>query len=73
MNNTIIAKITWITILKDKWLIENNKMSPDLKIRLKKVKNIDKKQLVKLDKFVRKLKKRLRFMISDELQLAISK
>lgn len=49
-----VAETAQITALRDQWLIENNKINPDLKICLKKAKAAEQKQQTKLNKTCQK-------------------
>lgn len=47
MDDLVVAKAAQITALRDQWLIKQNKITPALKARLKKITEAEKKEKAK--------------------------
>ena len=71
MDDPAIASAAKITAMRDQWLLKNNKINPDLKARMKKVKEVEQKQQAKLDKTCAKAQEQAQ--LHDIRRLAISK
>lgn len=69
MDNPTIAEAARIITMRDQWLISNNKTNSDLKVRLKKAKEAERKQKAKLDKNRQKAQEQAQ--INDIRRLAI--
>lgn len=70
MDDEVVTAAARITELRDQWLLKYNKMTPDLKARLKKAKQAEQKQLAKLDKQQAKAKEQAQ--INDIRRLALT-
>lgn len=69
MDDPVLAEASRITALRDQWMINNNKMNPALKARMKKAKEVEQKQQAQLDKTRQKAQEKAHF--NDIRRLAI--
>lgn len=70
MDDEVIAAAARIMELRDQWLLKHNKMTPDLKARLKKAKKAEQKHQAKLDK--NREKAREQAQINNIRQMALT-
>lgn len=49
LDDPVVAKAARITGMRDQWLLQHNKMNPDLKARLKKAQETAKREKAKMD------------------------
>lgn len=69
MDDLIIAEAARIRALRDQWLLNNNKMNPNLKARLEKAKVAEQRHQAQLDKARKKAQEKAQ--INDIRKLAI--
>lgn len=69
MDDLIIAEAARIRALRDQWLLNNNKMNPNLMARLEKAKVAEQRHQAQLDKARKKAQEKAQ--INDIRKLAI--